>query len=68
MTPRAVIEAIEYDNVMSAEPGDVLSGWGVLGVPFQSGHVLALRRYVVSSLAPAYTSIWHRDPAGRWTF
>jgi hypothetical protein len=68
MTPRAVIEAIECDNVMSAEPGDVFSGWGVLGVPFQSGHVLALRRYVVSSLGPAYTSIWHRDPAGRWTF
>ncbi len=30
--------------------------------------MLALRRYVVSSLGPAYTSIWHRDPAGRWTF
>ncbi len=68
MTPRAVIEAIECDNVMSAEPGDAFSGWGVLGVPFQSGHVLALRRHVASSLGPAYTSIWHRDPAGRWTF
>lgn len=68
MTPRAVIEAIERDIFMPAEPGDVFSGWGVIGVPFQSGHVLALRRYVLSSLGPAYTSIWHRDPADRWTF
>jgi hypothetical protein len=68
MTPRAQIDAIEYDAVMSGEAGDVFSGWGILGVPFLSGHVLALRRYVVSSLGPAYTSIWHRDPAGRWTF
>ena len=68
MTPRALIDAIECDTRMPCGAGDVFSGWGVLGVPFQSGHVLALRRYVVSSLGPAYTSIWHRDPAGRWTF
>jgi hypothetical protein len=68
MTPRAVIEAIERDIFMPAGPGDAFSGWGILGVPFQSGHVLALRRHVGSSLGPAYTSIWHRDPAGRWTF
>ena len=68
MNPNAVIDAVERDPVMPAGPGDVFSGWGVIGLPFRSGHVLALRRYFLSSLGPAYTSIWHRDPAGRWTF
>lgn len=44
------------------------AGFGVMGLPFASGHVLALRRFPASSIGPAYTSVWHRDPAGRWTF
>ncbi len=44
------------------------TGYGVMGMPFATGHVLALRRFTASSIGPAYTSIWHRDPAGRWTF
>jgi hypothetical protein len=44
------------------------TGFGVMGIPFASGHVLALRRVTASSIGPAYTSVWHRDPAGRWTF
>jgi hypothetical protein len=68
MNPRAVIDAIQRDTFMLSGPGDVFSGWGVVGLPFQSGHVLALHRYFSSSLGPAYTSIWHRDPLDRWTF
>jgi len=45
-----------------------VSGYGVMGLPFDSGHVLGLRRWTASSLGDGYTSIWHRDPAGRWTF
>ena len=37
-------------------------------VPFRSGHLLALRRFPVSSIGPAYTSVWHRRPDGQWTF
>jgi hypothetical protein len=37
-------------------------------LPFRSGNVLALRRFPASSLGPGYTSIWHRDPGGKWTF
>jgi hypothetical protein len=44
------------------------SGYGVMGLPFAGGHVLALRRFTASSIGPAYTSIWHRDPDGRWEF
>lgn len=45
-----------------------LSGYGVMGLPFRSGHVLGLRRWTASSVGEAYTSVWHRDPQGRWTF
>jgi hypothetical protein len=45
-----------------------VSGYGVMGLPFQSGHVLGLRRWTASSVGKGFTSIWHRDPAGRWTF
>jgi hypothetical protein len=44
------------------------AGYGIMGLPFASGHVLAMRRFPASSIGPAYTSIWHRDPAGRWVF
>ena len=27
-----------------------------------------MRRFSASSLGEAYTSVWHRDPRGRWTF
>src|SRR5689334_2961073 len=48
--------------------GDRFSGYAVIGLPFSSGHVLALRCVAASSLGTAYTSVWHRDPKGRWTF
>jgi hypothetical protein len=39
-----------------------------MGLPFISGHVLGLRRWTASSVGDGFTSIWHRDPIGRWTF
>jgi len=45
-----------------------VSGYGVMGLPFRSGHVLGLRRWTASSVGAGFTSIWHRDPEGRWTF
>ena len=49
-------------------PGDRYLGYGALGVAFRSGDVLALRHFPVSTLGRGYTSVWHRSPAGRWTF
>jgi hypothetical protein len=46
--------------------GERFAGYGIMGLPFASGHVLAMRRFPASSLGPPYTSIWHRDPNGRW--
>lgn len=48
-------------------PGhEFVRGWGVFGLPFDSGHVLALRVMPQNSFAP-YRTVWHRDPEGRWS-
>lgn len=68
MTPHAAVSAVNSDALAFSGPGDAFAGYGVIGLPFQSGHVLALRCFSSSSLGPSYTSVWHREPSGRWTF
>jgi hypothetical protein len=43
-------------------------GFGVMGLPFASGHYLAFRDFPETSFSPAYLSVWHRTPDGVWTF
>jgi len=45
-----------------------VAGYGVMGQPFASGHVLGLRRWTASSVGEQFTSIWHREPDGTWHF
>lgn len=59
---------VEENPQLPAEGCERVSGYGVMGLPFRSGHVLGLRRWTASSVGEGFTSIWHRDPAGRWTF
>jgi hypothetical protein len=66
--PRDLAELTEIDPELPPSPGERFSGYGVMGLPFDSGHVLALRRFPASSLGPGYTSVWHRTPSERWTF
>lgn len=48
-------------------PGhEYVKGWGVFALPFDSGHVLALRIFPESDFSP-YRTVWHRDPRGRWS-
>lgn len=42
-----------------------VKGWGVFGLPFDSGHVLALRVFPENDFGP-YRTVWHRDPTGSW--
>jgi hypothetical protein len=67
MKPRRAAEVIEGDAPLPDGLGDGFSGYGVMGLTFASGHVLALRRFPASSIGPGYASVWHRDPTGRWT-
>jgi hypothetical protein len=68
MTPRDTVAELEKDTPLPEGPGDRFSGYAIIGLPFLSGHILALRRFSASSIGPGYTSVWHRDPSLRWTF
>jgi hypothetical protein len=67
-TPREVVEALENTPGRPGAQRERFRGYGVMGLAFESGHVLGLRRFPVSSIGPGYTSIWHRSPEGRWGF
>jgi hypothetical protein len=45
---------------------EYVKGWGVFGLPFDSGHVLALRVFPENDFSP-YRAVLHRDPGGRWS-
>lgn len=45
---------------------EYVRGWGVFGLPFDSGHVLALRVFPENDFAP-YRTLWHRNPKGEWS-
>jgi hypothetical protein len=61
--------AAELERSVPAPPGDTeqFSGYGVMGAPFASGDVLAMRRFPSSSLGEGYSTVWHRTPEGDWT-
>lgn len=65
-SPRALAE-----RTPAMPPGTDLerfAGYGVMGLPFASGHYLALRHFPTTSVGPGYDSVWHRNPEGDWTF
>ena len=65
--PRAIAEAIEEHVKLPGGKAERFAGYAVMALPFQSGHVLALRRFPSTSIGPGYVSIWHRTPEGSWT-
>jgi hypothetical protein len=63
--PRSRVRDAERGTGVPDGQRERFAGWGVMGLPFRSGHYLALRHFT-SSIGPAFRSVWHRDPAGRW--
>jgi hypothetical protein len=66
-TPKQTVEALLAAPGLPDGDDERFTGYGVMGMPFASGHYLALRDMVATSIGPAYRSVWHRDPQGRWT-
>jgi hypothetical protein len=62
-SPRTMVQRIPS---LPPEQDDHFYGYGVMGLPFASGHVLAMRK-MHSSVGPKYQSVWHRSPDGAWT-
>ncbi len=65
---RDAVHAAEQHARLLPGVNERFGGWGLMGLPFRSGDVLATRRFPVSSIGPGYTSVWYRNPAGEWTF
>ena len=62
-------QALAAEHHARLTPGNEerFSGYGVMGLTFSTGHVLAMRRFPVTSVGPGYTSVWLRRPSGSWT-
>ena len=67
-TPAEYAADVEQHPVLPKGDCERVAGYGVMGLPFVSGHVLGLRRWTASSVGEPFTSIWHRNPDGLWTF
>lgn len=67
-TPQEYAARAETSPALPPGDDERVSGYGVMGQPFSSGHVLGLRRWTASSVGEDFTSIWHRDPGGTWHF
>ncbi len=67
-TPLDAASAVLQNPRLPAGDDERFAGFGVLGLPFASGHYLALRCIPAASFAPGYRSVWQPDPAGVWTF
>ncbi len=66
--PRAIALELEHDPRLPPGRSERFQGYGVMAAPFRSGDILAMRRFPASSLGHAYSSVWHRDRDGSWTF
>jgi hypothetical protein len=64
----ALVAAVEATPTLPVGTDERFLGYGVMAAPFRSGHLLAMRRFVATSVGPGYTSVWHRAPNGEWTF
>jgi hypothetical protein len=67
-SPQAVAERTERLTSPGPGLGERFAGYGVMGLPFRSGHYLALRRWPANPFGRPYHSVWHRDPEGVWVF
>ncbi|MGE2832380.1 hypothetical protein [Mycobacterium sp. SMC-4] len=70
-TPRSAAAQVADTPTLPGGTDETVTGFGVMGLPFASGHYLAYRDFPAASFLPGaagYRSVWHRAPDGAWTF
>lgn len=67
-SPRDAALELQRSPILWPGSDERATGYGVMGLPFTSGHYLALRDMAATSIGPGYRSVWHRAPDGQWTF
>jgi class 3 adenylate cyclase len=61
----AVVDALSLGVPSQMRETEWAAGYGVLGTEFESGDLLALRRFPHGTLG-SYTTVWHCSPDGIW--
>lgn len=67
MNAHEITSRLEKNSQLPGGNDERFKGYGVMGLPFRSNHLLALRRFPATSVGPPYNSVWHRNPEGEWT-
>lgn len=65
-SPQRIAESAERLDGLAPGGHERFVGYGFAALEFESGDAIGLRRWPVSSIGPAYTSVWHRLRDGRW--
>lgn len=66
-TPQQLARECERVDGELVGTDEAMSGYAAAQM-FASGHIFNLRRFTVTTLEGPFTSLWHRDPTGTWTF
>lgn len=66
-SPRAAVATLAGSPRLADGTDERFTGYGVMGLPFATGHYLALRVMLATSIGPPYRAVWHRAPDGHWT-
>ena len=64
--PRNMAEATVSHPSLPPGREERFSGYGVMGLPFRSGHVLGLRRFTASSIGSGYSSVCNPPVIDVW--
>ncbi len=67
-SPRDAALELQRNPILWPGTDERFTGYGVIALPFASGHYLALRNMAATSIGPGYRNVWHRAPDGQWTF
>lgn len=65
-TPREAVASVTANPRLIEGTDERFTGYGVMGLPYVSGHYLALRVFEATSVGPSYRAVWHHTPEGRW--
>ena len=61
---KSLVEPVDFSAKHPPGNEERFSGYGVMGLPFASGHILSLRRFEAFSRREGYMSVWHMNPEG----
>ena len=64
-SPRDAALELQRNPILWPGTNERFTGYGVIALPFASGHYLALRNMAATSIGPGYRNVWHRSPDGQ---